>query len=161
MTWTKTGDEFADECWTLSDAAYRLHHEGLTWSNRKGLDGRLDKDDMVRWAKRPAAAEELVSIGWWEDHGSHYQIIHHIGYQRTREEIAHQSNVNRANINKRWSKNTNRKTNRKTNRNTKWPGQDRPGQENRGTSLSDGEKTDNPDADYAADYRAWCDEDEP
>jgi hypothetical protein len=33
MTWTKTGDEFADECWTLSDAAYRLHHEGLT-----GLD---------------------------------------------------------------------------------------------------------------------------
>lgn len=53
MTWTKTGDEFSDECWTLSDAAYRLHHEGLTWSNRKQTDGQLAKDDMVRWAKRP------------------------------------------------------------------------------------------------------------
>jgi hypothetical protein len=97
MTWTKTGDEFADECWTLSDAAYRLHHEGLTWSNRKGLDGQLAKDDMQRWARRPEAAEELVAIGWWEDHGQHYQIIHHIGYQRTRAQIAHQSIVNRAN----------------------------------------------------------------
>ena len=97
MTWTKTGDEFADECWTLSDAAYRLHHEGLTWSNRKDTDGQLAKDDMLRWAHRPEAAEELVAIGWWEDHGGHYQIVHHIGYQRTAEQIAHQSIVNRAN----------------------------------------------------------------
>ena len=84
MTWTKTGDEFADECWTLSDAAYRLHHEGLTWSNRKLLDGQLAKDDMGRWSHNPEAAAELVSVGWWEDHGGHYQIIHHIGYQRPR-----------------------------------------------------------------------------
>ena len=97
MTWTKTGDEFADECWTLSDAAYRLHQEGLTWSNKKGTDGRLTKDDMVRWAKRPAAAEELVDRGWWEDHGQYYQIIHHLGYQRTAREVARQSIVNRAN----------------------------------------------------------------
>jgi hypothetical protein len=102
MTWTRTGDEFADECWTLSDAAYRLHHEGLTWSNRKSCDGKLAKDDMVRWAKRLDAAEELVAIGWWKDHGDHYQIVHHIGYQRTAEQIAHQSEVNRKAANKRW-----------------------------------------------------------
>lgn len=64
MTWTKTGDEFSDECWTLSDAAYRLHHEGLTWSNRKQTEGQLAKDDMRRWARRPEAAEELVNVGW-------------------------------------------------------------------------------------------------
>jgi hypothetical protein len=104
MTWTKQGDEFADECWELSDAAYRLHNEGLIWSNRKALDGRLKKDDMVRWAKRPGAAEELVASGWWEDRGDYYQIIHHLGYQRTKEEIANQSNVNRENAKKRWAK---------------------------------------------------------
>jgi hypothetical protein len=104
VTWTKTGDEFSDECWTLSDAAYRLHHEGLTWSNRKQTDGRLDKDDMRRWAKRPEAAEELVVVGWWEDHGGHYQIIHHIGYQRTKAQIANQSIANAKNANRRWSK---------------------------------------------------------
>jgi hypothetical protein len=97
MTWTKTGDEFADECWTLSDAAYRLHHEGLTWSNRKGTDGRLAKDDMRLWAKRPEAGDELVACGWWEDHGDHFRIIHHIGYQRTAEQVARQSLVNRNN----------------------------------------------------------------
>jgi hypothetical protein len=52
---------------------------------------------MVRWAKRPPAAEELVAKGWWEDHGEHYRIIHHIGYQRTLEQLARQSIVNRAN----------------------------------------------------------------
>jgi hypothetical protein len=103
MTWTKTGDEFADECWELSDAAYRLHHEGLTWSNRKATDGKLAKDDMVRWAKRPGAAEELVACGWWEDRGEYFQIVHHLGYQRTKDEVAHQANVNRENAKKRWA----------------------------------------------------------
>ena len=28
---------------------------------------------------------ELANVGWWEDHGQHFQIVHHIGYQRTRE----------------------------------------------------------------------------
>ena len=97
MTWTKLGDEFADECWTLSDAAFRLHVEGLGWSNRKLTDGQLAKDDMHRWARHPDAAEELVSIGWWQDHGEHYVIIHHLGYQRTREEVSHQSLQNKRN----------------------------------------------------------------
>ncbi len=91
MSWSKICAKFADQRWTLTDAAYRLHHEGLTWSNRKQTDGRLAKDDMRRWAKRPEAAEELVAVGWWEDHLTHYQIIQHIGYPRTKAQIANQS----------------------------------------------------------------------
>ena len=60
MTWTKLGDEFGDECWTLTDQAFRLHTEGLCWSNRMTTDGQLAKEDMRRWARHPEAAEELV-----------------------------------------------------------------------------------------------------
>ncbi|HEY1838607.1 MAG TPA: hypothetical protein VGG53_00025 [Mycobacterium sp.] len=85
MTWTKLSDDFSDDCWQLSDAAWRLHVEGLLWSNRKLLDLRLSKDEMRLWAKHPAAAEELVAVGWWRDEGEHYVIVHHALYQRTRE----------------------------------------------------------------------------
>jgi hypothetical protein len=87
VTWTKLSDDFSDDCWELSDAALRLHIEGLVWSNRKLLDLRLRKEDMVRWAKRPAAAEELVAAGWWRDEGDYYVIVHHAPYQRTREVV--------------------------------------------------------------------------
>ena len=85
MTWTKLSDDFSDDCWELSDAALRLHVEGLVWSNRKLLDLILCKEDMVRWAKRPAAADELVNAGWWRDEGDYYLIVHHARYQRARE----------------------------------------------------------------------------
>jgi hypothetical protein len=78
-------------------SAFRLHVDALVWNNRKHLDGQLAKDDMARWTRCPDAAEELVAIGWWEDRGEHYQIIHHIGYQRTREQVARQSIVNAQN----------------------------------------------------------------
>jgi hypothetical protein len=87
MTWTKLSDDFSDDCWELSSDAFRLHVEGLVWSNRKLLDLRLRKDDMARWAKHPAAAEELVAAGWWRDEGQCYVIVHHAGYQRTREVV--------------------------------------------------------------------------
>jgi hypothetical protein len=111
MTWTKLGDEFADECWTLSDKAFRLHVEGLIWSTRKHLDGRLAKDEMPRWAKRPDAATELTDVGFWEDCGDHFQIIHHLGYQRTAAEWRHQSTVNRANRAKRRGRRNNDSSN--------------------------------------------------
>ncbi|MGC7224587.1 hypothetical protein RBA13_22790, partial [Mycobacteroides abscessus subsp. massiliense] len=38
MTWTKLSDDYGDDCWRLSDAAFRTHTEGLCWSNRKLLD---------------------------------------------------------------------------------------------------------------------------
>ena len=97
MTWTKLSDDFSDDCWELSDAAVRLHMEGLVWSNRKLLDCRLVKDEMVRWAKRPGAAEELVAAGWWRDDGTVYVIVHHAIYQRAREAVLKQQDANQKN----------------------------------------------------------------
>ena len=96
----------------------------------------------------PEAAPELVAVGWWEDHGGHYQIVHHLGYQRTKAQIAQQSLANRGNANKRWQPKQPKNANRNANRNAKRTGQDRPGEQERGTSL-DGE-------DRSAEYlEAW------
>jgi hypothetical protein len=97
MAWTKLGDEFGDQCWELPDDAWRLHVEGLIWSNGKHTDGRLLKSEMRRWAKHPEAAEELVARGWWEDSGDHYQVIHHQGVQRTAARWRAQSAANSQN----------------------------------------------------------------
>ncbi len=176
MTWTKLGDEFTDECWTLTDAAFRLHAEGLCWSNRMLTDGQLAKDDMRRWAHQPEAAEELVDRGYWEDHGEHYQIVHHIGYQPLAESVRRQSLANRANAEKRWGKKPRKRATKNDSSNDSQcdshsdpqcrmdgTGRDGPGLRNRGTALSNGQpKTDDADsdADYAADLRQWC-EDQP
>jgi hypothetical protein len=97
MTWSKLSDDFSDDCWELSDAALRLHVEGLVWSNRKLLDCRLRKEDMVRWAKRPGAADELVNAGWWRETGNHYEIVHHATYQRSRDAVLKQQEANQKN----------------------------------------------------------------
>jgi hypothetical protein len=76
MTWTKLGDEFTDECWRLSLEARCLHVDGQVWSNRKHLDGRLPKERMGLWTQCEDAAPELVVIGFWEDCGDYYQIVH-------------------------------------------------------------------------------------
>lgn len=47
-----------------------------------------------------------MAIGWWEDHSDHYEIIHHIGYQRTQAQVAKQSKANAKNANRRWSQKT-------------------------------------------------------
>lgn len=97
MTWTKLSDDFLDDCWELSDAAWRLHVEGLVWSNRKLTDLTLKKNDVLRWAKRPGAAAELVGCGWWSDRGDHYEINHHGVYQRTKEQVLKQQQANKRN----------------------------------------------------------------
>lgn len=97
MTWTRLSDDFSDDCWTLSDAAFRLHVEALVWSNRKLLDCVLPKDDIRRWAKHPDAVEELVDVGWWIDNGDSYTIRHHAMYQRDREAVLKRQEANRRN----------------------------------------------------------------
>lgn len=97
MTWTKLSDDFGDDCWTLSDAAVRLHVDGLVWSNRKLLDCQLPKDDLARVSRAAGAVDELVSVGWWTDAGEHYVIRHHAVYQRTRDQVLRQQEANRKN----------------------------------------------------------------
>ncbi len=50
MTWSKLSDDFPDDCWTLLDGAFRLHVEGLCWSNRKLLDCRIPNGHLRRFA---------------------------------------------------------------------------------------------------------------
>jgi hypothetical protein len=101
MTWTKLSDDFNDDTDTLSDAAFRLHVEGLVWSNKKLLDVRIPKTDLRRFAKSDESVGELVDGGWWEDDGDAYVILHHAVYQRLREAVIRQQSVNRENRAKR------------------------------------------------------------
>ena len=55
--WTKLGDEFSDEAWNLSDAAFRTHVEALMWSNRLGLDGMIPKRHFRKFTFSPDAEE--------------------------------------------------------------------------------------------------------
>lgn len=97
MSWTKLSDDFADDCWTLSDEAFRLHVEGLCYSNRKLLDGRLTYDDVRRFAKHPEAVPELLAAGWWLEVEGQLDIQHHIMFQRTRDQVIKQQAANAAN----------------------------------------------------------------
>jgi hypothetical protein len=101
MTWTKLSDDFADDCEELSSDAFRLHVEGLVRSNRKLLNLRIDKDKMLRWVWCPESAAkaviELLATGWWTEESDHYLIRHHGMYQRTREQVLKQQEVNQRN----------------------------------------------------------------
>lgn len=101
MTWTKLSDDFTDDTWALSDAAFRLHTEGLVWSNRKLLDLRLPKEDVRRFSKHPEAAAELLAGEWWVEDGDVYVIQHHARYQRMRDAVIRQQTVNKENRAKR------------------------------------------------------------
>lgn len=97
MPWTKLSDDYSDDCWELSDAAYRLHTEALNWSNRKLLDCLIPKDEIRLFAKHPEAVPELLDIGWWVDRGDDYEIVHHACYQRPREDVLAQQKRSRVN----------------------------------------------------------------
>jgi hypothetical protein len=87
MTWTKLSDDYSEECWTLSDAAFRLHVEMLNYSNRRLLDCAIPKDEMRLFAKHPEAIDELVSTGYCTDEGAVWRIQFQSLYQRTRAEV--------------------------------------------------------------------------
>ncbi|KYH43671.1 hypothetical protein [Branchiibius sp. NY16-3462-2] len=97
MTWSKLSDDFSDDCWTLTDAAFRLHVEGLVWSNRKLLDCRIPKDDVRRFASHPEMVTELADVGWWQDEGDAWLIRHHARYQRLKKDVLKQQAANEAN----------------------------------------------------------------
>lgn len=83
MTWVKTGTEFPDDAADagLSDAAYRTHHEALTWLYRVERDDmRVPKHLVRRFAGSSdygPATEELVATGFWSDDGTSWVVEHH------------------------------------------------------------------------------------
>lgn len=98
MTFAKLSDDYADDCWELSDAAFRLHTEALVWQARKLLDCRLPKSDLRRLkCGDPAVAQELVDRGFWSEYGDSYVILHHSKYQRTRDSVVNQQTRNQLN----------------------------------------------------------------
>ncbi|TQJ41517.1 hypothetical protein FBY33_3632 [Arthrobacter sp. SLBN-112] len=98
MAFTKLSDDYGDDCWQLSDAAFRLHTEALIWQARRLLDCRIPKSDL-RHLKRgePAVVQELLARGFWSDYGDSYVILHHSQYQRTRESVVAQQTRNQMN----------------------------------------------------------------
>ena len=97
MSWAKLSDDYSDDCWTLSDEAFRLHTEALVWNGRKLLDCRIPKDDVRRFAKHPESAQELLDVGWWTEQADVYIVRHHAQYQRTREAVVNQQAANTKN----------------------------------------------------------------
>lgn len=97
MTWTKLSDDATDEMWSLSDAAFRLHIELLNYSNKKLLDGRIERDELRRCAKRPEALDELVAGGWVELDGDYIVVGFHQEWQPTRAQVLATAERNRQN----------------------------------------------------------------
>lgn len=83
MTYCKTGTEFPDDAAavSLSDAAYRTHHEAITWVYRvEELTLRVPKHLVRRFAgsdEHETAVKDLVAGGWWDDDGDAWLIRHH------------------------------------------------------------------------------------
>ncbi|HEY9376068.1 MAG TPA: hypothetical protein VIQ02_03115, partial [Jiangellaceae bacterium] len=97
MTFTYLSDDYADDTWTLSNDAYRLHADGLVWSNRKLLDLRIPLDDLPRFSRCPDAVGELLDGKWWRLDGDVYVIRHHAQYQATREAVLKRQETSRLN----------------------------------------------------------------
>lgn len=90
MTWLKTSEDFPDQCAELSDAAYRTHHEGLSWAMRRENGGYLSRRDLRRMAESDHADEavaELLELGFWVQEGDGYRIKHHMEHQPEPEVI--------------------------------------------------------------------------
>jgi hypothetical protein len=83
VTWTKTGSEFPDDAYNteLSDAAYRTHHEAITYLFKlERTDCYIRTDEVRRFAGSPhseMAVTELLKFGWWRVKGLGYEVAHH------------------------------------------------------------------------------------
>ena len=100
MTWTKTGSEFPDDAYNveLSDAAYRTHHEAITYLYKiERTDCFIRTDEVRRFAGSPhaeMAVTELVNLGWWRIQGQGYEVAHHADVIR-RSIVAQQKKLER------------------------------------------------------------------
>ncbi|WP_261625129.1 hypothetical protein, partial [Nesterenkonia marinintestina] len=113
MTWAKFSDDFPEDCSDLSDAAYRLHSEGIIYTMLKLTEGRIQKNRLRFVATNYQGngdADGLTELlqaryidqhgreqRFWEDRGDHYQIIHQMEHQPSKHEVEHRRTVARVN----------------------------------------------------------------
>lgn len=98
MTFTKLSDDYSDDTWQLSDAAFRLHTEALIWQARKLLDCRIPKSDLRHFkCGDRETVQELLDLGFWSDIGDSLLILHQSQYQRTRASVVAQQTRNQLN----------------------------------------------------------------
>lgn len=93
MTWLKLGEEFPVELAKLhlSDAAFRTHVEGLSYSLDRESDGVLADTEVRRFAETTdygAAVQELVDHGLWIRIDGGFRIVHHMEHQPTAAYLA-------------------------------------------------------------------------
>ena len=93
MVWVKLTDDFPDAAARaeLSDAAFRVHVEGLCWAMRRENGGLLDRVDIRKACETEdpkPAIRELVGAGWWQAApGDRLQIVHSMDDQPEPEVI--------------------------------------------------------------------------
>lgn len=90
MNWTKFGDEYPVEARELTDAEWRTHGEALMWSNLNGLDLRIPKNHVRRFAETSVPIDivtaGLEDKGWWRSEGREWYIgIVHPEWQSSSE----------------------------------------------------------------------------
>ena len=76
MTYTVHADEYMDEAWSLSDAAYRLHDHALMYSSRVLSDGLIPADRVKTLVPnfRPSSLAELIAKKVWAPAAGGYRI---------------------------------------------------------------------------------------
>lgn len=92
MTWLKLSDDFTDRTEALSDAAFRLHTEGLNLAIKREQGPYLPASKLQRWTNVRSsiadAAEELVRLGFWEPEDGGFVIREHMEHQPEPEVLA-------------------------------------------------------------------------
>lgn len=66
--WLKLSDDFDDDCQDLSDAAFRLHVQGLLFVMRRERHPVLSERDVRKFSdvdNTEAAVKELLDYGFW------------------------------------------------------------------------------------------------
>lgn len=90
--WVKTSDAYPDRCAAvdLSDAAYRTHHEAISWVMRRENGPLISKRDVDRFAESPmadAAVVELLDAGFWRPAAGGYEVVMGMEHQPEPEVI--------------------------------------------------------------------------
>lgn len=73
----------------LSDAAYRLHTNGIVYCSRQLTDGAIDAEDVRGLVRkfRPAALAELLMRGLWTAVEDQYLIHDYLDWNPSKAEV--------------------------------------------------------------------------